>query len=133
MIFTLLQMYALLDIGFIVFHSCLILFNLFGWIWPATRPWNLATLLLTAFSWFFMGIWYGFGYCFCTDWHWQVRRELGHTDMPNSYIKFLIEYLTGLDLSTAFVDMATAILFFAALLISIYVNYRDFSKKPMVS
>lgn len=125
-------MYQLLDILFIVFHTVLILFNLFGWIWEATRRWNLATLLLTAFSWFFLGIWYGFGYCLCTDWHWQVRRELGHIDIPNSYIKFLIELLTGIELSAALVDMATAILFFGALVISLYVNFRNFEKKPIV-
>ncbi|MDZ7658321.1 DUF2784 domain-containing protein [Fodinibius sp.] len=126
-------MYILLDIGFIVFHTVFILFNLFGWMWKATRPWNLATLLLTAFSWFILGIWYGFGYCPCTDWHWQVRQELGYTDMPTSYIEFLAELLTGLDFSTALVDSTTAILFFAALLVSIYVNFRDFEKKRIVS
>jgi hypothetical protein len=126
-------MYALLDIGFIVFHTTLILFNLFGWIWEATRHWNLATLLITAFSWFGLGIWYGFGYCPCTDWHWQVRRELGYADMPNSYIKFLIEELTGLSIDAAIVDAGTAICFFLALLISLYVNFRDFDKKTIVS
>lgn len=125
-------MYVLLDITFIAFHTALILFNLFGWIWQATRRWNLATLLLTAFSWFFLGIWYGFGYCLCTDWHWQVRRELGHTDIPNSYIKFLIELLTGIELSAMTVDIATAVLFFGALVISLYVNFRNFEKKTIV-
>lgn len=121
-------MYELLNVGFITFHTVLILFNLLGWIWISTRPWNLVTLLLTGFSWFFLGIWYGFGYCPCTDWHWQVRRELGYTDMPDSYIKFLIELLTGLDVNAALVDMATVVLFFLALIISSYVNYRDFEK-----
>jgi len=37
-----------------------------------------ASLLLTAFSWFVLGIWYGWGYCVCTDWHYMVLRdELG--------------------------------------------------------
>ncbi|WP_440999714.1 DUF2784 domain-containing protein [Fodinibius sp. SL11] len=122
-------MYTLLDLGFIIFHTVLILFNLLGWMWKSTRRWNLATLLITAFSWFILGIWYGFGYCLCTEWHWQVRQELGYTDMPNSYIKFLIEQLTGVDLSAVLVDTATAILFFLVLVISIYVNYRNFEKR----
>ena len=120
--------YELLDIGFVIFHTVLILFNLLGWIWQSTRPWNLATLLLTAFSWFLLGIWYGFGYCPCTDWHWQVRRELGYTDMPNSYIKFLIELFTGFDVNATLVDTVTVILFSLALSISLYVNYRDFKR-----
>ncbi len=125
-------MYELLNIAFVLFHTLLILFNLLGWIWKATRRLHLATILLTAFSWFVLGIWYGFGYCFCTDWHWQVRRELGYTDMPNSYIKFLIEMLTGINLSANFVDVATAILFFGALVTSLYVNFRNFEKKAIV-
>jgi hypothetical protein len=125
-------MYVILDISFLVFHTGWILFNLFGWIWTQTRRWNLATLLLTAFSWFVLGIWYGFGYCPCTHWHWLVRRELGYTEMPQSYIKFLIQELTGLNLNAALVDVGTAVFFFVALLISLYVNFRDFKKRPIV-
>lgn len=126
-------MYHLLDITFIIFHTVLILFNLLGWIWKATRRWNLATLLITAFSWFVLGIWYGFGYCPCTDWHWQVRRELGYSDLPSSYITFLIELLTGIEINPNLVDATTAVFFFSALLISLYVNFRDFEKKNVVS
>jgi len=126
-------MYILLDVVFIIFHSVFILFNLFGWIWEATRRWNLYTLLLTAFSWFVLGIWYGFGYCPCTDWHWQVRKELGYTQMPSSYIEFLVELLTGLNFSTVLIDTATGILFFLALMISFYINFQDFEKKRIVS
>lgn len=119
-------MYVLLDITFIIFHTVLILFNLFGWIWKASRRWNLATLLLTAFSWLGLGIWYGFGYCPCTDWHWMIRRKLGYTDMPNSYIKFLIEQLTGINVSAAVVDTGTVVFFALALVGSLYVNIRDY-------
>jgi len=115
-------MYEFLNIFFFVFHTCLTLFNLFGWIWKATRKLNLITLSATAFSWIVLGFWYGFGYCPCTHWHWLVRRELGYFDMPNSYIKFLIEELTGLEFAAYTVDLWTAILFFSALVVSIYVN-----------
>lgn len=122
------DLYILLDISFLVFHTGWILFNLFGWLWKGSRPWNLVTLLLTAFSWFVLGIWYGFGYCPCTHWHWQVRRELGYADMPHSYIKFLIHQLTGIEFSAALVDVATVVFFFLALMMSIYLNLRDFRK-----
>lgn len=117
-------MYQLLDIFFLFFHSSLILFNLFGWIWEKTRILNLITLSLTAFSWTILGIWYGFGYCPCTDWHWMVRRELGDTDMPRSYIKFLLDELLGLDFSAYTVDLWTGILFILVFLISIFVNVK---------
>ena len=119
-------MYEFLDIFFFVFHTVLTLFNLFGWIWKATRKLNLLTLSATAFSWIVLGIWYGFGYCPCTHWHWMVRRELGYFDMPNSYIKFLLDELTGLNFEAYTVDLWTGILFFSAFVISIYVNiFRD--------
>lgn len=121
-------MYAVLDILFLVFHTTLILFNLFGWIWKRTRKLNLITLSLTAFSWFILGIWYGFGYCPCTHWHWLVRRELGYSDMPNSYIKFLIDTLTGIEIPAQIVDTATVVLFFAAFVCSVTVNF-EWSRK----
>ena len=114
-----------LDYFFLLFHTILVLFNLFGWIFKKTRKWNLALLLVTAFSWIVMGYWYGLGYCFCTDWHWQVRQKLGHNNMPNSYIKFLADFITGLDLNATLVDVCTGLAFFTALACSIYVNYRD--------
>ncbi len=118
-------MYAALNIFFFGFHTSLILFNLFGWMWKKTRKANLIVLLLTLASWFILGIWYGFGYCPCTDWHWQVRMKLGYTDMPYSYIKFLIDRLLGLDVNALLVDYLTVGAIFLALSASIYSNWRD--------
>ena len=87
---------AFLNEFFVIFHSALSIFSLFGWLWEKTRVANLVVLSLTGFSWFILGIWYGFGFCPCTEWHWQVRMRLGYYDMPSSYIKFLIDSLTGL-------------------------------------
>jgi hypothetical protein len=114
--------YAFLDRFFFVFHSFIIIFVLFGWIWKKTRVANLIVILLTAFSWFILGIWYGFGYCFCTDWHYQVRTKLGYYDMPPSYVKFLIDTLLGTDVNPKLVDIFTLTFFFLALIVSIYVN-----------
>ncbi|MDX1585831.1 MAG: DUF2784 domain-containing protein [Balneolaceae bacterium] len=116
------MIYQFLDIFFFIFHTCLILFNLFGWIWKVTRKWNLLTLSATAFSWIILGIWYGFGYCPCTHWHWLVRRELGYSQMPNSYIKFLVDELVGVNFNAFTVDLWTGILFFFAFAASLYVN-----------
>lgn len=110
---------------FFVFHVALIFFNLFGWAPRSLRKWNLITLLLTAISWFGLGICYGFGYCFLTDWHWQIRDKLGYATDSNSYIHFLITELTPLSIGEAVVDVWTAILFFLALAVSIALNMRD--------
>ena len=112
------------DYFFFVFHTVLTLFNVFGWIIPRWRLANLITLSLTAFSWFVLGIWYGFGYCPFTDWHWKIRQLLGYTDNSNSYIHFLILNITGTNFSERFADTATAIVFFTAYSISIYYAIR---------
>ena len=122
-------MYALLDKFFFVFHTSIIVFNLFGWVWKKTRLANLIVLCITAFSWFILGIWYGFGYCFCTDWHYQVRMKLGYHDMPYSYVKFLIDSLTGLDINARFVDILTFSFFFLALIASMFINIQDWRKR----
>ncbi len=118
-------MYYLLDKFFFIFHSVIIVFNLFGWMWKKTRRANLIVLSLTGASWFVLGIWYGIGYCPCTDWHWQVRMELAHLDVPNSYVKFLIDSVTGLDVSAKAADGLTLTCFVLAFAASIYTNVRD--------
>ena len=121
-------MYAFLDKFFFLFHSGLIAFSLFGWLWEKTRVANLIVLLLIAFSWFVLGIWYGFGFCPSTEWHWQVRMKLGYYSMPKSYIKFLVDSLTGLDMNAKLVDMLTLSFFMVALLASIAANMKSWRK-----
>ncbi len=108
-----------LNIFFFVFHTAFILFVLLGWIWKKMRKVHLAAVLLTAFSWFGLGLFYGFGYCFCTDWHWNVRHRLGCPDMPRSYIKFLIVTVTGWDLNDGLVDAVTLGAFLGVLLLAV--------------
>ncbi|MBC6366669.1 DUF2784 domain-containing protein [Algoriphagus sp. AK58] len=120
--------YQIANTFFFVFHIGLILFNLFGWMVKPLRKWNLITLGLTAFSWFGLGFFYGFGYCFLTDWHWQIRDQLGYPTPFNSYIHFLITTLFSVSVSERWVDVLTASLFFAALIMSILTNLRDYKK-----
>ncbi|MBA4320107.1 MAG: DUF2784 domain-containing protein [Flavobacterium sp.] len=110
----------IIDCFFILLHSALILFNVFGWIVPRWRFANLITLSLTAFSWFVLGIWFGIGYCLFTDWHWKVRQLLEYNDQSNSYIHFLILKITGINLPENWVDTTTVIVFFTAFSISLY-------------
>jgi hypothetical protein len=114
-----------LNIFFFIFHTAFTLFNIAGWMFRKTRKWNLITLFLTAFSWFVLGIWYGWGYCFCTDWHWDVREKLGYHDEQQSYIHFLIAKLTGLELKARLVETGTVIVFAFSLVMSLWLNFRD--------
>lgn len=123
------MLYQSLNIFFFVFHTAITLFNCAGWIFKATRKWNLVTLALTACSWFILGIWYGWGYCVCTDWHWMVRRRLGYHDQSRSYIHFLILKLTGANLDAALVERATLLVFVISVIMSVWLNIRDWRRR----
>jgi hypothetical protein len=120
------MVWHILDIFFVVFHSSLIFFNIFGWIWKRTRVLNLITLSLTGAYWLFLGLLVGtLGYCPLTDWHFRILDRLGETNLPNSYTKYLADRLTGLDLNASLVDNVTLYVFLTALIISVVLNIRD--------
>jgi len=123
------MIWRLLDIFFVLFHTFIVFFNLFGWIWKRTRKYNLFLLLLTGGSWLFLGLLVGtLGYCPLTDWHFEVLEKLGRTDLPLSYIKYLADRLTGLSYSSVIVDRITLYSFLAAMIISLFLNIRDYRK-----
>lgn len=121
-------MFNFLDILFLVFHTMLIVFNLFGWIWKKTRKINLVTLLLTGFSWLGLGLFYGWGYCFLTDWHWRVLEKLGESSTADSYIQYLINRILGLQIASKLADYITVIPFVIAIIVSFYFNLRKTAK-----
>jgi len=125
--------YEVLNIFFFIFHTAFTIFNIAGWAFKLTRKWHLITLLITAFSWFVLGIWYGWGYCLCTDWHWSVRKYLGYHDISRSYIHFLILKLTGINLDPQLVEKSTLVLFLLNFALSIWFNLKDKRKQQQNS
>ena len=121
-------MYLFLDYFLLVTHSTLVLFILSGWIWARTRRLHLAATLLTWSSWVGLGFQYGFGYCVCTDWHWQIKRRLGETHLPNSYIKYYLDRLTGVDWDRLAVDGLVFGCAATALGLSLWLNARDWRR-----
>ena len=112
-----------LNYFFIVFHTLLVLFNLFGWMYRKTRRLNFATIIITLMSWGILGIWYGFGYCLLTDWHYDILEQLGETKLPKSYISFFVQRYTGWLPDASLVDMLTGIGMVLALICSVWVNF----------
>jgi hypothetical protein len=55
----------------------------------------------------------------------MVLEKLGKTDLPNSYMKYLGDRITGLDINAALVDNVTLYAFLAALILSVILNVRD--------
>ena len=124
-----LGMLELLDSLFAAFHGALVLFNLTGWIWRRTRRLHLAVIGLTFLSWFGLGVLYGWGYCPCTDWHWQVKRTLGETDLPYSCVKYYADRLTGVTWDPGLVDAAVLVLALLALVLSALTNWGDLHER----
>ena len=122
-------MLRLLDIFLTFIHLIIIGFNLFGWIWPATRKMHFICVLATAASWLLLGLWFGVGYCPVTDWQWQVKVKLGEHDLPASFIKYYADKITGKNISSSFADLITAICFAVAALLSVYVNFIKKNRK----
>lgn len=119
----------LLDIALTLLHLLIIGFNLFGWIRPRWRKAHLASILITAGSWFILGIWFGTGYCPITEWQWQVKTKLGETNLPASFIKYYADKLTGRAFDPSFINTVTAVCFAAAALVSIFVNFVGKSRR----
>lgn len=113
-----------LNAAFFVFHTAWIGFVSVGWIWRRTRPWQLIAVGLTALSWFGLGLWYGWGYCPCTDWHWQVRERLGYDD-PSSYTQLLIRVVTGVDIGGPAANALTLGVLVVAATLGVVLHMRD--------
>ena len=120
--------YHAADIFFVVFHTGLTLFNALGWILRKTRRLNLATLGLTGASWFILGLFYGIGFCPLTQWHFEILEKLGDTNLPSSYIQYLVHRISGVMFETELVDKVNGVVFFAALVLSVVLNIYDRKK-----
>ncbi|MCY3548690.1 MAG: DUF2784 domain-containing protein [Gemmatimonadetes bacterium] len=118
-------LYRLYDLVFVALHTALIVFNMAGWAWRRTRRFHLLTISATLLSWFGLGIAYGWGYCPLTDWHWQVKRALGETGLPASWVKYYLDQLTGVAWNAGLVDGLVIGVALAALVLSVGLNLRD--------
>ena len=116
-------MYKAADFFFTLLHLAIIGFNLLGWIWKPLRKAHLVCIAATAFSWFILGIWFGWGYCPVTDWQWDIKRKLGETDLPGSFIKYFADRLAGEDFSPVLIDKLTLAAFLFVAFLSVYLNF----------
>ena len=112
-----------LDAFFTLLHVIIIAINLFGWIPPATRRFHFIFIIVTAFCWFILGIWFGMGYCPITDWQWRVKEQLGERNLPASFITYYINKISHSNFSDSFINLFTLIFFIAAALLSVYFNF----------
>lgn len=113
----------LLDLLLTLIHFLIIGFNLFAWIFPATRRLHLYGVAITLGCWLILGIWFGIGYCPVTDWQWDVKAKLGEQNLPGSFVKYYLDKITGQYINSTLVDGLTAGAFLIAIVSSVYVNF----------
>ncbi len=109
-------MLEFLNVFFHFVHLSIIIINITFWMSLRTLRIAQITLLLTFISWFGLGIIYGFGYCFLTEWHWQVKEKLGEMNLPLSYIKLVVDRTFGLDANPELIDQWTMAILIISLL-----------------
>lgn len=113
---------SILDTLFYWFHVVIVIFNLFGWVFVVTRKLHFIIVTCTLFSWVVLGFKFGLGYCFLTDWHWQIKYKAGYTDLPNSFITYILNYQLGLSISPALIDICVGATFLFVVMVTFYVN-----------
>jgi len=118
-------MLEFLDILLTTFHVVFTLFNMTGWIWKKTRRIHLITLALTVVSWLLIGWWVGnIGYCFLTDWHWDIKRKLGER-VGGSFNKYMLDEIFNYDFDRLLVDWVTGLVLVFVIIISVYLNFTQ--------
>lgn len=116
------------DIVLTILHIGITLFNLTGWAFKRLRRLHLISISLTLGSWVILGFFYGFGYCFLTDWHWDVKKELGEHGLPNSFIKYYLDMIFNADISPDLVNTVAVIGLVFALVMTVVKN-RDLFRR----
>ena len=126
------SLYAI-DVLFFVLHTTLILFNLAGWFWASTRRLHFICIAATLFSWVVMGAFYGFGYCLCTDWHFQVRRSLGLSVFGHTYLQLMAQVFVGIEMSQGVSNLLAGggLLFILLAMVAVWIRQRWQQKPPM--
>jgi hypothetical protein len=113
-----------LDVLLHIAHLAVILFSAFGWLVASLRPLHLGLQGVILFSWFGLGAFMGWTYCFLTDLHWRIRQVLGKPAHNGSYMKMLADRLSGRDVNPARVNQVTVTVFFVTTLLSLLLFLR---------
>jgi Protein of Unknown function (DUF2784) len=111
------------DRGLYLLHLSTTTTIIFGWIPPATRMINWYLIVATFVSWLGLGLVFGFGFCLFTDIQSRIRRRLGAGEPMESFMKDVLDRVTGRDLNPVHVEIGTQIVFYFSAIASFYVNF----------
>ncbi len=100
-------------------HLAVILFSALGWVLPARRPLHLLLQGIILFSWFGLGYFKGWTYCFLTDLHWRVKQAMGRPAETETYMQLLANRLLARHVAAVLVNRMTVTVFFTTTLLSL--------------
>jgi hypothetical protein len=116
-------MIRLANIGMHAMHVLLILFTIFGWVFPQTRGFHLVSCLLILASWFLLGPLIGRpGYCLFTGVQHWIWAKQGRKDPP-SYMAYLYQRFIGVlpgEGTEKAIERITQAVLYTCTLLSIY-------------
>jgi len=80
-----------------------------------------------------MGAFYGFGYCLCTDWHFQVRRSLGLPVFGHTYLQLMAQVFLGIEMSQTVSNLLAGggLLFILVAMLAVWIKQRWQQKVPV--
>lgn len=115
--------YIFLNLVLHIIHLSIIGFFLFAWFLPEYRVLHLILSFSIFFSWFGLGLFYGFGYCLVTDIQWKLKKESGYDPETPYYIKYIVDKATGANINSKLSNMVTTYTFFVISILSIVLFY----------
>lgn len=104
-------------------HLSLMFVFIVGWMFEPTRVLHLLTIILVTLSWFGLGKFFGYGYCILTDTQWRIKRKLGQEPYTESYVKYVFDKATGLNIDKNISDGLTLYTYIGAIIFSLTVNF----------
>ena len=117
-------MLRVLNILLHIAHLAIILFSALGWLITTLRPLHLVLQGVILFSWFGLGAFKGWTYCFLTDLHWRVKQAMGRPAQSETYMQMLANHLLARNVDAGVVNRVTITVFFSTTLLSLLLLFR---------
>jgi hypothetical protein len=120
------SLFQILDIVIDISHFALVLFILFGWLYPSIRYAHLIVATITGISWLLYTQVNGIGNCILTDLHYQILGKLGKTNLPDTYAQYTFTRLTGLKIQNDVAMIITRSLWLLSFITSAVLCFRQY-------
>jgi hypothetical protein len=112
----------ILDYLFHIVHLSVLLICILGWVYQPFRAFHQLVVALVAISWLGLGLKFGFRYCVLTDTQWRIKRRLGREPYTTSYVKYILDKITGSRIDKKVTDRVTLYTYACVVAITLVVD-----------